>query len=92
MLNKLKRLILAKTSLRPEKNSRGLFTKHSHINTRKYMTYQTFFMLFKAEDALIHRERATIDENTSLLLPNRSKIGLSLGVTHDHLMQSLQRK
>jgi hypothetical protein len=56
------------------------------------MTYQTFFMLFKAEDALIHRDRATIDENTSLLLPNRSKIGLSLGVTHDHLMQSLQRK
>ena len=40
-------------------------------------------MLFKAEDALIRRDRATIDENTPLLLPNRSKsVSLRPGVTH----------
>jgi hypothetical protein len=32
-------------------------------------------MLFKNEDALIRRDRATIDKNTPLLLPNRSKSG-----------------
>jgi hypothetical protein len=29
-------------------------------------------MLFKAEDAFIRRDRATIEENTPLVLPNRS--------------------
>ena len=38
-------------------------------------------MLFKAEEALIRQDRAPIDKNRSLLLPNRSKSDY-LGVTH----------
>jgi hypothetical protein len=46
------------------------------------MTSQTFlYMLFKDKEALNRRDRAPIDKNRSLLLPNRSKSDY-LGVTH----------
>jgi hypothetical protein len=51
----------------------GRLNGRKSLETFQYDTPNVLSMLFKAEDALIRRDRATIDENTPLLLRNRCK-------------------